>query len=221
MSEFYLNLEEYTAVARQAVAEGCVLLKNENKTLPIQKGDRVAVFGRMAANYYKSGLGSGGLVNTRYVTGILDAMLESEDIKLDKKLLKVYEEWNETHPIDKGKGWGMVPWNQEEMPLDEALVENAAEYDDIAVVIVGRTAGEDQDNAVREGSYLLTELEKDMIAKVSKHFERTVVLLNVGNIVDMKWVEELNVPSVMYVWQGGQEGGNGVLDVLLGVPVVE
>ncbi len=216
MSEFKIDLESYKSTARQAVAEGCVLLKNENKTLPMTKGDRVAVFGRMAANYYKSGLGSGGLVNTRYVTGVLDALKASEEIKLDKKLLKIYEEWNEAHPLDRGHGWGTVPWNQEEMPIDEAVVEDAADYDDIALIVIGRTAGEDQDNKCEKGSYLLTDIERDLIEKVCKHFKRAAVLLNVGNIIDMKWVDELNVPSVMYIWQGGQEGGNGVYDVLMG-----
>ena len=55
-----------------------------------------------------------------------------------------------------------------------------------------------------------------MIEKVSKTFKRTAVILNVGNIIDMKWVEKYNPSSVIYVWQGGQEGGNGVVDVLTG-----
>ena len=69
MNSYKLDLEKYAALARQAVAEGCVLLENEGQALPLRDGDRVAVFGRMAFHYYKSGLGSGGLVNTRYVVG--------------------------------------------------------------------------------------------------------------------------------------------------------
>ena len=71
-----LDFNKYAALARQAAAEGCVLLKNENEALPLRKGDKVAVFGRIAFHYYKSGLGSGGLVNTKYVVGILDALKE-------------------------------------------------------------------------------------------------------------------------------------------------
>ena len=67
MNSYKLDLEKYAALARQAVAEGCVLLENEGQALPLRDGERVAVFGRMAFHYYKSGLGSGGLVNTRYV----------------------------------------------------------------------------------------------------------------------------------------------------------
>jgi beta-glucosidase len=64
----------------------------------------------------------------------------------------------------------------------------------------------------REAIYL-TELEEKLIEKVSNHFPRCAVVLNVGNIIDMKWVEKYQVPSVMYVWQGGMEGGNAVADV--------
>lgn len=215
MGKYILDLEKYASIARQAAAESCVLLKNDDKALPLRSGDKVAVFGRSAFNYYKSGLGSGGLVNTRYVVSILDALRENKDITLDEKLLKVYEEWIEENPYDEGSGWGNVPWSQKEMSLSDSVV-NAASDADIALVMIGRTAGEDQDSKNEAGSYLLTEEEESMIEKVSKTFKRTVVILNVGNIIDMKWVEKYNPSSVLYVWQGGQEGGNGVVDVLTG-----
>ena len=215
MGKYILDLERYASIARQAVAESCVLLKNDDKALPLRSGDKVAVFGRSAFNYYKSGLGSGGLVNTRYVVSILDALRENKDITLDEKLLKVYEEWIEENPYDEGTGWGNVPWSQKEMRLSDSVV-NAASDADIALVMIGRTAGEDQDSKNEAGSYLLTEEEESMIEKVSKTFKRTVVILNVGNIIDMKWVEKYNPSSVLYVWQGGQEGGNGVVDILTG-----
>ena len=216
MGKYAVDMDRYAALARKTAAEGCVLLKNENRTLPLRGGDRVAVFGRIAFDYYKSGLGSGGLVNTRYVVGILDALKKEKNITIDEKLLKVYEDWMVEHPYDVGGGWGLVPWSQEEMPLTDEIVAQAAADNDIAIVIVGRTAGEDQDNAAEPGSYLLTDTERDMIAKVSKAFARTAVLLNVGNIIDMKWVDEFDPSAVLYVWQGGQEGGNGVCDVLTG-----
>lgn len=216
MGKYALDMEKYAALARQTAAEGCVLLKNDHHTLPLRDGDRVAVFGRIAFDYYKSGLGSGGLVNTGYVVGILDALKAEKNITVDGNVLKVYEDWMSEHPYDEGGGWGLVPWSQEEMPLTDDLVAQAAKDNDIAIVIVGRTAGEDQDNAAEAGSYLLTDTERDMIAKVSRTFRRTAVLLNVGNIIDMKWVAEYDPSAVMYVWQGGQEGGNGVCDVLTG-----
>ena len=87
MKNYKLDLERYAVLARQATAEGCVLLENEGQALPLREGERVAVFGRMAFHYYKSGLGSGGLVNTRYVVGILDALKDCKEIRLDEKIL--------------------------------------------------------------------------------------------------------------------------------------
>lgn len=215
MNSYKLDLEKYAALARQAVAEGCVLLENEGQALPLRDGERVAVFGRMAFHYYKSGLGSGGLVNTRYVVGILDALKECEGIHLDEKLMGIYEDWIMENPYDEGQGWGRVPWCQKEMDVTEEMLD-CARRDDVSLVVIGRTAGEDQDNNAKAGSYCLTETEEDMIRRVCEVSERTVVVLNVGNIIDMSWVEKYRPQAVLYVWQGGQEGGNGVADVLTG-----
>ncbi|MBP3648154.1 MAG: hypothetical protein J6K73_00040, partial [Clostridia bacterium] len=64
------TMEQFAQTARAAAAEGCVLLRNENRALPLEKDCRVAVFGRTQMNDFKSGLGSGGLVNARYVVGV-------------------------------------------------------------------------------------------------------------------------------------------------------
>mgnify|MGYP002791305890 FL=1 len=215
MNSYKLDLEKYAALARQAVAEGCVLLENEGQALPLRDGERVAVFGRMAFHYYKSGLGSGGLVNTRYVVGILDALKECEGVHLDEKLMGIYEDWIMENPYDEGQGWGRVPWCQKEMDVTEEMLD-CARRDDVSLVVIGRTAGEDQDNNAKAGSYCLTETEENMIRRVCEVSERTVVVLNVGNIIDMSWVEKYRPQAVLYVWQGGQEGGNGVADVLTG-----
>lgn len=102
------------------------------------------------------------------------------------------------------------------MPVTKELAEQAAAKSDIAVVIIGRTAGEDKDNSAAEGSYLLTAAEHQMLKEVCGAFKRVAVLLNVGNIIDMKWVKEYDPAAVLYVWQGGQEGGAGAADVLTG-----
>ncbi len=216
MSKYTLDLKKYAQLARQAAAEGCVLLKNENNALPLQKGDRVAVFGRSAFHYYKSGLGSGGLVNTRYVTGILDALKSCPYLVLDLELVGLYEAWLEENPYDEGQGWGQVPWCQKEMPLTEEMVGHAARTD-AAIVIIGRTAGEDQDLKNEAGSYLLTDTEEEMIAKVCAVCSRTIILLNVGSIIDMTWVDKYQPMAILYAWQGGQEGGNAVVDVMTGL----
>lgn len=212
---FTLDWKEYAKVARKAVAEGCVLLKNDN-ALPIKKDSKISLFGRIAFNYYKSGTGSGGMVNAPYIVSILDALKDENDIVINEDLLAIYTKWVEANPFNKGKGWANEPWCQEEMELSDEIVKTASENSDEAVIIIGRTAGEDQDNSAREGSYLLTAKEEAMVEKVCKYFDKTVVVLNVGNTIDMKWVEKYNPSAVLYAWQGGIEGGHGVADVLLG-----
>ncbi|MDE7248422.1 MAG: glycoside hydrolase family 3 C-terminal domain-containing protein, partial [Lachnospiraceae bacterium] len=88
MGKMILDFDKYYDTARRTVAEGQVLLKNDNSVLPLPKGAKVAVFGRIQTNYYKSGTGSGGMVNVDKVTGILDALLEDENILVNQKLLQ-------------------------------------------------------------------------------------------------------------------------------------
>ena len=216
MTTMVLDWGAYTECARKTAAEGQVLLRNENEVLPLPKGAKLAVFGRIQLHYYKSGTGSGGMVNVAKVTGILDALLEDGSVVVNEELLNVYREWEKTHPFNEGIGWGNEPWSQEEMPLDEELVSKAAGESDYAIVILGRTAGEDQDNVNAPGSYLLTEAEEDMLGKVREGFSRMIVVLNVGNIMDMSFVERYHPEAVLYAWQGGMIGGLGTVDVLTG-----
>lgn len=210
-----LDWKKYLETAASAAAEGIVMLKNDNGALPLSRDEVVSVFGRIQLHYYKSGTGSGGMVNVSKVTGIVDGLLES-GVKLNEELLNVYKKWDEENPYDLGDGWGNEPWSQVEMPLDEQLVADAAQKGSTAIVIIGRTAGEEMDATLTEGSFLLTALEKDMLSKVRKVFEKVVVLLNVGGLIDMSFVNEYAPDSVLYVWQGGMTGGTGTADVLTG-----
>jgi beta-glucosidase len=216
MDKQHGRLEGFAQFAKEVAAEGAVLLKNENQTLPIKLNEKLAVFGRIQNSYYKSGTGSGGLVNVDYVVSILDGLRNSCQVKVDEHLADIYQQWVNVHPFEKGAGWGQEPWSQVEMEISDEVVSKAASENDVAIVIIGRTAGEDQDARNEPGSYLLTELEEKLIEQVSNHFPRCAVVLNVGNIIDMKWVDKYQVPAVMYVWQGGMEGGNAVADVLTG-----
>ena len=92
MGKMTLDFDKYCDTARRTVAEGQVLLKNENKVLPLPQGARTAVFGRIQTHYYKSGTGSGGMVNVDKVTGILEALLEDENLIVNQKLLMTYRE---------------------------------------------------------------------------------------------------------------------------------
>ncbi len=207
--------DQYAHLARQAAAEGAVLLKNDGQALPLKEGEKLAVFGRTQFHYYKSGTGSGGMVHTSYVVGIEEALKE-ESFVLNQGLLAKYQDWLKDHPFDTGVGWAQEPWSQEEMPLSEEEIRQAADESDTALIVIGRTAGEDRDVLNQEGSYLLTAVEEDLIRKVCRIFPKSVVLLNVGAVMDMKWVEKYNPSAVLYVWQGGMEGGHGITDVLTG-----
>ncbi len=207
------ELEEYSYLG---ACEGSVLLENKNNVLPLEKGERVSVFGRIQREYYKSGTGSGGLVNVKYVTNIVDELKNSGVVEVNEELLSVYEEWKKENPFDYGCGWGQEPWCQKEMELSDELVKSAREFGEKAIIVIGRTAGEDKDNSASEGSYLLSPLEEEMIKKVSSVFEKTIVVLNVGAVIDMKWVKKYNISSVLYVWQGGMCGGRAAADILLG-----
>lgn len=206
----------YSALARRTAAEGCVLLRNDGPVLPFREGAKVAVFGRSQFNYYKSGTGSGGLVNTGHVPSITEGLELSGAVTVDAALKAEYEAWIADHPFDVGQGWANEPWYQEEMPLSPETVSAAAGRNDAAVVILGRTAGEDKDSSAVEGSYLLAQAERDMLESVCGRFDKVAVVLNTGGTLDMKWVEEYKPGAVMYVWQGGQEGGLAVADVLTG-----
>ena len=113
-------------------------------------------------------------------------------------------------------GWGDDPWSQDEMPLTEEDVSAAASRGGTAVCIIARTAGEDRDNKDAPGSWQLTDTEMDMLRRVRSAFDRMVVLLNTGGIIDMSFLEETQPDAVLYVWQGGMVGGLGVVDVLTG-----
>ena len=216
MKNMVFNREVYAGYARKAQAEGAVLLENRNGALPLAPGSRVALFGRSQFHYYKSGTGSGGMVNTDYVTGVREAILQRDAYVLAPSVEKAYEDWLPSHPFDPGRGWATEPWFQEEMVPEEELVREAAREADAAIVIIGRTAGEDKDNSPSPGSWYLTGQEETMLERVCAAFERTIVILNVGNIMDMNWVQRFAPAAALYVWQGGQEGGNGILDLLTG-----
>lgn len=213
--ERILDWNKYLDTAAKMVSEGIVMLKNENNALPLDADKEVAVFGRIQFHYYKSGTGSGGMVNVTKVVNILDGLIDN-GVKVNEKLLDTYRKWDRENPFDLGEGWGGEPWSQKEMPLDEGLVKETAKSCETAIVIIGRTAGEEQDNRLEAGSYLLSDDEIEMLTVVREHFKKVVLLLNVGNIIDMTDINRIAPDSVLYVWQGGMTGGKGTADVLTG-----
>lgn len=209
-------IKEFPSVCREIAAEGAVLLKNDENVLPFNKGEKISVFGRTQFDYYKSGTGSGGLVNVLYVTNIIDSLLKCEEISVNTELVDIYKDWLKDNPFDVGQGWASEPWCQKEMSVTDEIAKQAALKSDKALVVIGRTAGEDKDNSNTEGSYLLNDGEKQMLKTVCDNFSKVCVVLNVGNVVDMSFVDTYGIESVMYIWHGGMEGGNAVADLLTG-----
>lgn len=203
-------------LARQAAAEGAVLLKNDN-VLPLKGSTTVSLFGRTYKDYFFVGYGSGGDVIRPYNIDIAEGIENCDKLNLNYTLHNIYTEWREKNPVSHGY-WAHWPLRYWEMPLSDETVKNARANSDVAVVTIGRSSGEDRDCDLENGSYFLHDEEIEMLDLVTSYFEKVVVLLNVGNIIDMSWVKHYGdkIGAVMYVWQGGMESGNAVADLLCG-----
>ena len=201
---------------RYAAAQGAVLLENDG-TLPLEKGTKVTLFGRVQKDWFYTGYGSGGDVNKPYAVNLIEGMRSCDELELDENTAKLYEAWCEKNPIDHGY-WGNWPRFYPEMPVSADFVSLAKKNSDVAVAVIGRSSGEDRENALEKGSYYITDEELDMLSKITAEFDKTVILLNIGSIMDMSWLDVLpKKPSaVMIVWQGGMESGNAVCDLLCG-----
>ena len=210
-----LDWKEYTELAIQAAAEGAVLLKNDNHVLPIAKDVPIALFGRVQNFYFKSGTGSGGMVNVSKVWSVREALKE-EGFLLDPDLEACYENYDKENPYKRGKGFGQEPWSQEEMPLSPQVTAAARQNTDTAVVLIGRTAGEEQDNTPTPGAYYLSEEEIRMLRTVREYFPKMVLLLNVSSVLDMKEILDIDPDSIMYIWQGGMVGALGAARLVSG-----
>ncbi|HSO70389.1 MAG TPA: glycoside hydrolase family 3 N-terminal domain-containing protein, partial [Arachnia sp.] len=203
-------------LCRRSAAEGLVLLRNEGGVLPLPAGAEVAVFGRVQCDWFAVGYGSGGDVKPPYSVSLLGALREV-GVAVSGELAAAYEAWSAANPPDEGY-WGNWPRHFEEMPLDPGLVSRVANTAEVAVVLIGRAAGEDRENVLEKGSYYLTDAERAMLDAVVARFERVVAVVNTGNVMDLSWVEEYGdrLAGLILAWQGGMEGSRAVADVLTG-----
>ena len=210
------------ALLRQAAADGIVLLKNDG-VLPLRRGARVAVFGRCQFDYFYVGYGSGGDVHPPYRVSPAEAIAEAvADGRLvqNADLLQAYRRWRAEPDNAPDDGWwGHWPMHYPEMPVSRVLAESAARASEVALVILGRAAGEDRENKTEKGSYYLTDEERAMLDAVTAAFRKTVVVLDCGNIVDLsvlcRYGDKLS--ALVYAWQGGMESGHALVDVLTGI----
>ena len=206
-----------TYLCRETATEGCVLLSND-ATLPLNTNNEVAVFGRCARDWFYMGRGSGGDVNPPYNVNLMDGLDDAEAC-YNRVLSEMYRAWCESssHEADPG-WWGHWPAHHEEMPITPELARATAHTAHTAIVVIGRCAGEDLDLPLAPGGYYLAKDELELLNAVTEAFDRTVVVLNVGNAIDLSWIESYGtkIGAVLLSWQGGMESGHAVADVLYG-----
>lgn len=206
------SCDEIRELCRKVTAEGCVLLKNDG-TLPLGN-QQFALFGRCQINTFYVGYGSGGDVKPPYKVSILEG-LRAGGANLDIQVVETYEHWTKNHIPDEGY-WGHWPMCYKEMPVKDEFIASAAKRNTTAVVVIGRAAGEDRENKIEKGSWFLTDTEDNLLALTRKYFKKVCVMINSGSIMDVTRIEKHKPDALMFVWQGGQETGNAVADVLLG-----
>lgn len=200
----------------RAAADGAVLLEN-NGILPLKKDTRVALFGITGYESHYVGYGSGGDVNRPYAVSFADGIKNCDRLTLDPTIESIYREWNKKNPINNGF-WGHWPFYFPEMPLDNIAVEKARNKNEVAVAVIGRAAGESRDFKLQKGSYYLADDEIAMLDALAEEFDDIVILLNIGGIFDMSWIEKYKnvIGAILIVWQGGMESGNAAADLLCG-----
>lgn len=203
-------------MARQAAAEGVVLLRNDDGVLPL--GSRpVAVFGRTQLDWFAVGYGSGGDVKVPYIWNLV-AGLRDAGVAVDAEVADLYSAWCAAHPPELTGTWGQWPHHLAEMPLDPVVVTAAATRADTAVVVIGRAAGEARESVLEAGSYYLDVAERALLDAVTASFSRTVVVLDAGNVMDVSWLADYGdrITGLVAAWQGGMEGARAVAAVLSG-----
>ena len=198
---------------RSAAAQGAVLL--ENRVLPLKEGTTVSLFGRIQSDWFCTGYGSGGDVNAPYRVSLLEGLMHCQSLRVNRELAEIYKAWIQQNPANHGV-WGMWPRSHPEMPLTEETVSRARKGSDAAVVVIGRSSGEDRENVLEPGSYYLTEEERQMLQLVTRHFPDAVLVLNIGSLMDLSFLEDFSFGAVLIAWQGGMESGIAVADLLCG-----
>lgn len=214
-------LKENAQIARQAAAESMVLLKNEGRVLPVEPGTAVAIFGNNALDLVAGGTGSGD-VNRMYTVPLADGMFRA-GYALNTDLYRAYAQYIAAENAKKPKRTLMEELMSPakpivEMNISEDMIRKAADQSAIAIVSIGRNAGEGNDRKVAD-DYTLTDKEQALIKSVSAAFhaknKKVVVTLNIGGVVDvMQWRDA--VDGILLAWQPGLEGGNALADVISG-----
>lgn len=209
----YNDSAERALVSRAIAREGIILLENKNQTLPLGS-EKVAVFGRTQIDMIQGGTGS-ALCTSEYCIDILTG-LENAGIQVDETLADIYRTWCANHPLASFGVWGSGAHVNPEMPLSDDLVADAAKRTEKAIFVIGRTAGENDDVNVMDGDFRLSSEEKAAFELVCSHFSNVIVVINSGNLIDLRFIQRDEVKAVVLLNLPGMEGGNALGDVLSG-----
>ena len=218
-------------VAREAAAEGMVLLENCEHILPLQPGSKVALYGSGAVKTIKGGSGSGD-VNERETisiwTGMKNAGYEivNEDWLSEYKCLYEIEKkaWRDrileiTGNREHAAFFRTFASHPFQIPAGSVPdVETVKKYEcDIAFYIISRTAGESADRKCEKGDYYLSDEELQVLDGVCKCYDNVVLVLNSGGIIDLGFKDcYSSIKAVIQMGQCGMESGNAFADVVSG-----
>ena len=221
------DLDAHAKITRQSAAEGIVLLKNES-ALPLSDEKNIALLGVTSYDFIAGGTGSGD-VNEAYTVSLEEGLrnqglqqTEAQAFEINAIARQIYDDHRAANAEEFVKPEGMDamfnPYTPPQVAYtDEQLYEIEA-TSDVAVITIGRNSGEGGDRVIAD-DFLLSSIEKDMIARTSEIFhnagKKVIVVLNIGGVIETaSWKGQ--VDAILLAWQGGQEGGNSVADILSG-----
>ena len=215
------DLKAHAAVAREAAGASMVLLRNEDGTLPLSGGQKVALYGITALDFIAGGTGSGN-VNKAYVVDMPEA-LEAAGFTVDKTLTDFYRAHlslgtaTAALTAAAGRNWWSAP-RTPEIAIPENAVALEAKNNDVAIVVIGRNAGEGADRKLTD-DFELTNVERELLRNVSTAFhaegKKVVVVLNIGGVIETASWKNM-ADAILLPWSPGQEGAHAVADVLTG-----
>ena len=214
------NLKAHAKVVREVGADGIVLLKNDKAILPLT-GKKVALFGCTSYDWISGGSGFGGTSIGHYTVSLIEG-LRSAGYEVYKPLIDIYSqhlaaEEKRLFPNGRPPFSLTPPARAEEKQLSAEEMAAAIDGSDVAIITIGRKSGEAADRP--ESDFYLKEGEKQLIKAVSEAYhakgKKVVVLLDICSPIDVaSWQDQ--VDALVCTWQGGQESGFSVADVLSG-----
>ena len=222
-----------TKLAQKIAAESIVLLKNEQNVLPLEKGAKVAFFGRAQQDTIISGNGSGAAHKESFdsiLTACENAGLVAEPgLKahyLEQIAQAGKEEWEDFDwsqlgdNINSGLAYeifGKYHAPKAEPAVPMGLLDAARTFTDTAVFVIGRCSGGEECDRHLEGDYYLTPSEEVLAARVCSGFEKVILVLNINGLIDLAWTEEYSsIKSILFAGIPGQEGAAALAQILTG-----